>query len=489
VGTSLSTGGQIKAGSYQQRVSAIGGTDAGNYSLSSYTTPTATYTVNQLSITLAGQATTSTYNGQSQSNGFVAMSGMLYTGDITTVTGLATGTNAGTYSGAVQLSNAQGPGVGNYQITYGSGGSLTITAASLHLLNITGSRIYNGATLFTYQDFQLTGAANGETVTLISGSAYTPSANAGTYLSRPLLGLSILVVGGSADNYVLPATATLTITPKSLTIAALNDTKIYDNVPYAGGKGVTYSGWVPGESETVLSGALTYAGSSQGALSAGAYSIKPQGLSSVNYNITYADGQLTISPVPVVAPAITPIAMATPSTGGASTGGAFTGGTSTGLSGNLTSPATASAPASSVSSTSAALSSNSNSTASASPTAPASTTAAPASATVTTPSSSPAVEVLKITALPRENVIGIATLQISQPLPPVGQQLQVAMPKEITQSGVPTVNTSSLPSWLNYDAAQQVFVVRSTPAGVDTVQVTIRVSDRTWNLTLEFKNN
>ena len=86
-------------------------------------------------------------------------------------------------------------------------------------------------------------------------------------------------------------------------------------------------------------------------------------------------------------------------------------------------------------------------------------------------------------------MIGIATLQISQPLPPVGQQLQVAMPKDITQSGVPTVNTSSLPSWLSYDAAQQVFVVRSTPAGVDTVQVTIRVSDRTWNLTLEFKNN
>jgi hypothetical protein len=440
--------------------------------------------VNQLAITLAGQATTSTYNGQSQSNGFVATSGTLFTGDIMSVTGLATGTNVGTYSGAAQLSNAQGPGVGNYQITYGFGGSLTITAASLHLLNITGSRIYNGSNLFTYQDFQLTGSASGETVTLISGSAYASSANAGTYSSRPLLGLSISVVGGSADNYVLPASATLTIIPKSLTIVALNDTKMYDNVPYAGGKGVTYSGWVTGESETVLSGALTYAGSSQGALSAGAYSIKPQGLSSVNYNITYVDGQLTISPVPVVAPAITPIATATPSTGGASTGGAFTG-----FNGNLTTPATASTPASSVSSTSITLSSNSNSSVSASSTAPASTAAAaaPAAATVTAPS--PALEVLKVTALPRENVIGIATLQINQPLPPVGQQLQVAMPKEITQSGVPIVNTSNLPAWLGYDAAQQVFVVRSAPAAVDTVQVTVRVNDRTWNLTLEFKNN
>ena len=75
---------------------------------------------------------------------------------------------------------------------------------------------------------------------------------------------------------------------------ANNATKTYDGLAYSGGSGVTYSGLVNSEAESVLSGSLTYGGSSQGAKDANSYSITPGGLTSGNYNISYTDGTLTI---------------------------------------------------------------------------------------------------------------------------------------------------------------------------------------------------
>jgi hypothetical protein len=47
---------------------------------------------------------------------------------------------------------------------------------------------------------------------------------------------------------------TLTINPQTLTITANNVTQIYNNVPYNGGNGVTYNGFVNGQNSSVLSG-------------------------------------------------------------------------------------------------------------------------------------------------------------------------------------------------------------------------------------------
>ncbi len=91
-----------------------------------------------------------------------------------------------------------------------------------------------------------------------------------------------------------------TITPAPLTVTANNDSKYYDGQPYGGGNGVSYSGFVNGESSAVLSGSLVYGGSSQGASSAGLYSITPSGLSALNYSLTYVDGTLEIKPKTVI---------------------------------------------------------------------------------------------------------------------------------------------------------------------------------------------
>jgi hypothetical protein len=91
----------------------------------------------------------------------------------------------------------------------------------------------------------------------------------------------------------------LTVNPKALTITANNVTQAFSNVPFSGGNGVIYNGLVNGQNPSALSGTITYGGSSQGAVTAGIYSIIPSGQSSSNYSITYVDGTLTITPLPM----------------------------------------------------------------------------------------------------------------------------------------------------------------------------------------------
>src|SRR5262245_65035794 len=100
-------------------------------------------------------------------------------------------------------------------------------------------------------------------------------------------------------NYRAYVNATLTINPQPLTITADNVTQTFDNVPYSGGNGVTYNGFANGQSSSVLSGTITYGGSSQGAVNVGTYTIIPSGQTSSNYAITYVGGTLTITPPPI----------------------------------------------------------------------------------------------------------------------------------------------------------------------------------------------
>jgi hypothetical protein len=72
-------------------------------------------------------------------------------------------------------------------------------------------------------------------------------------------------------------------------------TKTYNNVPFSGGNGVSYLGFVNGETASVLGGALSYTGASQGAVNVGVYDIFPGGLTAANYNVVYASGTLTIT--------------------------------------------------------------------------------------------------------------------------------------------------------------------------------------------------
>jgi hypothetical protein len=89
------------------------------------------------------------------------------------------------------------------------------------------------------------------------------------------------------------------ITTAPLQIKANNDSKTYDASAYAATAGVSYSGFVNGETATDLGGTLSYSGTAIGAVNVGNYVITPSGQTSSNYAISFGDGSLYISPADV----------------------------------------------------------------------------------------------------------------------------------------------------------------------------------------------
>lgn len=151
---------------------------------------------------------------------------------------------------------------------------------------------------------------NGETISIsINGNTQNTAVTNGSFA------LSFNVVGAPASitpytiNYAYPGSVSLnpaaegsttfTLNPASLTATASNVVKEYDGIPFSGGGGVSCSGFVNGENSSVLGGALTYGGTSQGAVAAGIYSIIPSGLNASNYSLAFSNGSLTIT-MPVV---------------------------------------------------------------------------------------------------------------------------------------------------------------------------------------------
>ncbi|MCA3141389.1 MAG: hypothetical protein ING80_04160, partial [Rhodocyclaceae bacterium] len=112
------------AGTYLDTLSGATGTGLGNYSI---TYVNGALTITPAPLTITGASSTSTYTAGAQTNTFTA-SGLLGSDGVASVSGRASGTNAGTYLDA--LSGATGTGLGNYTITYVNG-ALTITPAPL----------------------------------------------------------------------------------------------------------------------------------------------------------------------------------------------------------------------------------------------------------------------------------------------------------------------------------------------------------------------
>ena len=107
------------------------------------------------------------------------------------------------------------------------------------------------------------------------------------------------------------ASATLTITSKTLTITAVDKTKVYDGSVFPQANySVTYDGFVVGEDKdnSDLIGTIDYGGTAIAATASGTYVITPSGLTSDNYSIVYEDGELSITQRDISAASIAAIA-------------------------------------------------------------------------------------------------------------------------------------------------------------------------------------
>lgn len=168
----------------------------------------------------------------------------------------------------------------------------TITRAPLTITALADAKTYDGLAYAGGAGVRYSAFAGAETASVLTGSlgyggSSQGAANVGSYVITPS--------GLLAANYQLSyADAALTIGRAALTVSANPAGKTYDGQAYSGGNGVAYSGLVNGELGALLGGSLSFAGSSQGARSAGNYVLTPQGLSSGNYAISYADSNLQV---------------------------------------------------------------------------------------------------------------------------------------------------------------------------------------------------
>ncbi len=259
----------VGAGQAVGTAMTLGGSDSGNYTLSTQPTLTGTIQAKGLSITSPSIAA-KVYNGSAVAG--VVTLGTL-TGFVGTETVTASGTaanysseNVGSYSSAITYALADGLNGGlasNYSLAAGSAtGVITAKGLSITLPSI-GSKVYNGsAAAGVVTVGTLSGFVGSETVTASGLGADYSSANVGTY-NGVAVGYTLGngSNGGLASNYSLAAgSATGVVTAKALTMTGSSaGNKVYDGTVTAAVALGTQSGEVAGEALGTTTVAGTFA--------------------------------------------------------------------------------------------------------------------------------------------------------------------------------------------------------------------------------------
>ena len=162
--------------------------------------------------------------------------------------------------------------------------------------NITFSQLAD----LTYgdSDFNLTAtASSGLPVSYSSSntSVATINGNTVTIMGTGSTTITASQNGNASYNAATDVQQVLIVRPRALTIMADDKTKIYDGMVYSPFT-VSYAGFVTGEDDTDLRGALTFSGTATTATDVSSdYVITPGGLISDNYAITFVDGTLSIT--------------------------------------------------------------------------------------------------------------------------------------------------------------------------------------------------
>jgi len=110
--------------------------------------------------------------------------------------------------------------------------------------------------------------------------------NAGEYTVR-------VTVAADANYTEARGQRDFTIRKAAVTVTASDSSITYGDEPVSGG--VSMTGFVPGEGESVLSGVLGFSYSYERYDDVGSYVIMPDGLSSENYDISFIPGTLTVA--------------------------------------------------------------------------------------------------------------------------------------------------------------------------------------------------
>ncbi|MDD4913386.1 MAG: YDG domain-containing protein, partial [Sideroxydans sp.] len=303
-------------------ISSTVGSLSSDYSFSAPTIADATASITEATLTLSltNTGVSKTYDGTLDAPvGFTPSWGFsgLVTGDTAasvTSTGAAYNSkdvataNKVTVSGVslTGISGNQNSAISDYVLAATSVDvAATITAKSLTVSGLAAAnKTYDGTTDVNVTNWGSVSAGIGsETLVLDHGGAAFADANANTGKTVTASGYTLAngSNGGQAGNYTLSATSATTtadIAKAMLTVTANDDAKFVlaiDNPAY---NGVSYSGFVHGESSTVLTGVVGLSRSNASIHSAGNYNgvLVPDtsGLTANNYNFQTQNGNYTV---------------------------------------------------------------------------------------------------------------------------------------------------------------------------------------------------
>jgi subtilisin family serine protease len=272
-------------------VIAVTGLANSNYAI---TTQDGLFTINQRAITVKAVTDSKTYDGTTSSSKTPTITfGSLATGDSATWTQAFDNKNVGTGNKTLIPAGSVNDGKGgNYLVTFAN-----VTTGTISPLTITGSitaanKVYDGLRDATITGRYLAGVitADGtpDNVSLTGGTATFDTKDVGTGKTVTATGLAL--EGADKDNYTLfssTAEAKANITPRTLNITAVTNTKTYDGNTSALAKPI-YSGLQTGDTVTGL--AETYDTTEAGTgktLSVSAYTLD-DGNNGKNYNVVTA---------------------------------------------------------------------------------------------------------------------------------------------------------------------------------------------------------
>nr|WP_255719757.1 YDG domain-containing protein [Pelomonas sp. P8] len=418
----------------------LGGVDAGNYTLVQQSELTADVTPATLFVT-GLTASAKTYDGTTSATLGGSATISPFGSDMVTLGGTASGNfankNAGTAKAVTVTGNTlSGVDAGNYTLVQQSGLTADIGKANATVTGNSGSATYDGQS-HTVSGFTVTGLVGGELATVLTGVSATASGTgAGSY--------DVVPVGADGNYNLTRINGRLLIAKADLAVTANDDRKAYDGLRYSGGNGVSYAGFVNGETSNVLEGVLGYGGTSQGAANAGTYSIVPTGLKAANYQIEFIAGMLNISAPPPVSPTVPVPPLPTPSTNPP----LLSVGPGEGLGSGVVNG-----------SQNVPLKSNNSSSGS-------------SVVSVLREPSAPAP--IPMTVYVPKEVVGAPT-GISFQLP---SQLLDAAAGKSSSIRVTTINGEPLPSWMKFNAETATFVASSVPEGVFPMQLVVTVNGK-----------
>ncbi|NML48472.1 filamentous hemagglutinin N-terminal domain-containing protein [Ramlibacter sp. G-1-2-2] len=246
---------------------ALGGADAGNYTVSNPTGLTASITPASLTVsgvTAQDKVYDRTVTASLDTAG-MTLAGVL-AGDSVNVSGLAgsfADKNAGTNK-AVSVNGATlgGADAGNYTVSNPSGLTASITPAALTVSGVTAQdKVYDATTTAALNTgtANLVGVIAGDTVSVSGLAGSFADKNAGTNKSVTVAGATL--GGTDSGNYTVanPTGLAASITPASLTVSGITaQDKVYDSTAAATLVGGSLAGVLAGDTVTVSGLAGTF---------------------------------------------------------------------------------------------------------------------------------------------------------------------------------------------------------------------------------------